>query len=121
MHAVVALSTSPKGFTASDLSRKVSALNSPSATSYTARQAAYDLRKLRRQNRKQPPLPAHTEGPSAMAALAVLREKVIKPMFAASCHPSLHPETQDHPVPVDQHYETLRSGMRGRAPLGIAA
>jgi hypothetical protein len=126
MHAVVALATSPKGFTASDLARKVSALNSPSAPSYTARQAAYDLRKLRGKDlagkigntRRYRPTPM---GLRAMAALAVLRDKVIQPLLAASCHRSLHLATHD-PAPIDEHYDNLRSGMRGLfAALGIAA
>jgi hypothetical protein len=126
MHAVVALSTYPKGFTASDLARKVSAWNCPQAAPYTARQAAYDLRKLRGKDlvgkvgnsRRYQPTP---HGLRAMAALAVLRDKVIKPLLAASCHPSLHPEARD-PARTDEHYDNLRSGMRGLfGALGIAA
>jgi len=126
MHAVVALSTSPKGFTASDLARTVSALNSPSAPSYTARQAAYDLRKLRGKDlagkigntRRYRPTPM---GLRAMAALAVLRDKIIQPLLAATCHPSLHPAIQD-PTRIDEHYANLRAGMRGLfGALGIAA
>jgi hypothetical protein len=126
MHAVVALSTSPKGFTASELAAKVGALNDSLPTPYTARQAAYDLRKLRGKDlvgkighsRRYQPTPA---GLRALAALAVLRDKVIKPLLAASCHPSLHAEKQD-PVPIDQHYDNLRSDMRRLfGALGIAA
>ncbi len=126
MHAVVALSTSPKGFTASDLARKVCALNSPQAAPYTARQAAYDLRKLRGKDlvgkignsRRYQPTP---NGLRAMAALAVLRDKVIKPLLAASCNPSLRLEPQD-PARIDEHYANLCSGMRGLfGALGIAA
>jgi hypothetical protein len=126
MHAVVALATSPKGFTASDLARKVSAVNGPSVTPYTARQAAYDLRKLRGKDlvgkignsRRYQPTP---KGLRAMAAMAILRDKIIKPLLAASCHPSLHPETQC-PARIDEHYDNLRSGMRGLfGALGIAA
>ena len=126
MHAVVALSSSPKGFTASDLARKVCALNGSPATPYTARQAAYDLRKLRGKDlagkignsRRYQPAP---KGLRAMAAIAVLRDKVIKPLLAAGCHPSLHPETQD-PARIDEHYDNLRSGMRRLfGALGIAA
>jgi hypothetical protein len=126
MHAVVALSTSPKGFTASELAAKVGALNGPSPTPYTARQAAYDLRKLRGKDlvgkighsRRYQPTPA---GLRALTALAVLRDKVIKPLLAASCHSSLHPENPD-PVPIDQHYDNLRSDMRRLfGALGIAA
>ena len=126
MHAVVALSTSPKGFTASNLARKVSAWNSPSAKPYTARQAAYDLRKLRGKDlvgkignsRHYQPTP---KGLRAMAALAVLRDKVIKPLLAASGLPPLLPQIQDS-VRIDEHYDDLRSGMRRLfGALGIAA
>jgi hypothetical protein len=126
MHAVVALSTAPKGFSASALASKVCILNSPSATPYTARQAAYDLRKLRGKDlvgkignsRRYQPTP---KGLRAMAALAVLRDKVIKPLLAATCHPSPHPETQD-PARIDEHYDNIRSGMRRLfGALGIAA
>ena len=126
MHAVAALSTSPKGFNASDPAGKVCTLNSPSATPYTARQAAYDPRKLRGKDlvgkignsRRYQPTP---KGLRAMAAVAVLHDKVIKPLLAASCHPSLQPETQD-PARIDEHYDELRSGMRRLfGALGIAA
>jgi len=127
MQAAVALSTSPRGFTASDLATKACALNHPSATPYTARQAAYDLRKLRgkqfvekigNSRRYQPT----QEGLRAMTALGVLRDKVIKPLLAASCHCSVRPEIQDPPTPIDQHYDRLRSGLQGLfAALGIAA
>ena len=65
MHAVVALSTAPKGFTASDLAAKVRTLYGPSAKPYQPRQAAYDLKKLRGKKlvskigNKQPPLRSH--------------------------------------------------------------
>ena len=36
-----------------------------------------------------------------MAAMAVLCDKVIKPLLAASCNPSQYPEIQD-PAPVDE-------------------
>ena len=126
LNAQIALSSSPKGFTASDLARKVCALNGSPATPYTARQAAYDLRKLRGKDlagkignsRRYQPAP---KGLRAMAAIAVLRDKVIKPLLAAGCHPSLHPETQD-PARIDEHYDNLRSGMRRLfGALGIAA
>jgi hypothetical protein len=46
-----------------------------------------------------------------MTALLVLRDRVLKPLLAAS----QHPETQtkpNYPKPVDRHYEHLRVGMR---------
>jgi hypothetical protein len=56
-----------------------------------------------------------------MAALAVLRDKVIKPLLAASGLPPLLPQIQDS-VRIDEHYDDLRSGMRRLfGALGIAA
>ena len=56
-----------------------------------------------------------------MTALVVLREKVIRPLLAAS----QRPESQikpNHPTPVDHHYEHLRVGMRDLfTALGMAA
>jgi hypothetical protein len=51
----------------------------------------------------------------------VVREKVIRPLQAASQHP--YPQNQPHhPTPVDQHYEHLRTDMRKLfTALGIAA
>jgi hypothetical protein len=126
MHSVVALATSPKGFTASDLAVKVRALSGPTAKPYQPRQAAYDLKKLRGKNfvskignsRRYQSTPT---GIKAMAALAVLRDKVFKPLLAASCHPTPSPEPH-RGIPLDQHYENVRFGMQGLfGALGIAA
>jgi hypothetical protein len=126
MYAVVALSTSPTGFTASDLAAKVRTLNGPSAKPYQPRQAAYDLKKLRgkelvRRIGNCRRYQATPKGLRAMTALAVLRDKVLKPLLAASCHPNLRPEP-DNSGPLDRHYENLRCGMRGLfGAVGIAA
>ena len=56
-----------------------------------------------------------------MAALLVLRDKVIKPLLAASLetrptHGAQNPTTLDH------HYEAIRVGMQGVfRELGLAA
>src|SRR5207245_3254824 len=91
MHAVVALSTAPKGFTASDLAAKVRTLYGPSAEPYQPRQAAYDLKKLRGKklvsrtgNSRRYEVTPH--GLKTMATLDLLRDKVVKPLLAASCH-----------------------------------
>jgi len=47
MRAIVALSTSPAGFTATDVARKARALGGLADAAYGARQAAYDIKKLR--------------------------------------------------------------------------
>ena len=93
---------------------------------YGPRRAAYDLKKLRGKgmvrkigtSRRYEPEPA---GLRAITALLVLREKVIRPLLAASQRPD--PQTEaNHPTPLDRHYEHLRVGMRDLfTTLGIAA
>ncbi|HEY6371446.1 MAG TPA: hypothetical protein VIX37_12780, partial [Candidatus Sulfotelmatobacter sp.] len=87
---------------------------------------AYDLKKLRGKglvrkigtSRRYESEPA---GLRAMTALVVLREKVIRPLLAASQHPE--PQNQpNHPTPVDHHYEHLRVDMRDLfTALGMVA
>ena len=48
--AILAVSPSPGGFTASALAHQVRTLGKQSASAYEARRAAYDLKKLRGQN-----------------------------------------------------------------------
>jgi len=124
--AVLALASSPTGFTASDLAEKVRAMSGESDSAYGARRAAYDIKKLRGKGmvlkigalRRYEPLPA---GLRALTALVVLREKVIRPLLAASTRPELHSKLSN-PTPIDQHYENLRVGMRGLfTELGVAA
>jgi hypothetical protein len=114
--AVLALSTAPTGFTASELAQKVRAMSGEAESVYGPRRAAYDLKKLRgkgmlrkigtsRRYETQP------TGLRAMTALVVLREKVIKPLLAASQRPESQTKP-NHPTPVDHHYEHLRVGMR---------
>lgn len=69
-------------------------------------------------SRRYEPVP---QGLRAMTALVVLREKVIRPLLAASSQlPS--PSKLNSPTPIDQHYETLRADMRSLfTDLGIAA
>ena len=56
-----------------------------------------------------------------MTALVVLREKVIKPLLAASQRPESQTKL-NHPTPIDHHYEHLRVGMRGLfTALGMVA
>lgn len=88
--------------------------------------AAYDIKKLRGKDmvrkigasRRYEPL---HEGLRAMTALVVLREKVIRPLLAASTRPEPHAK-RSNPASIDQHYENLRASMRGLfIELGVAA
>ena len=127
--AVLALSTSPTspaGFTASDLAKKVRKMNGQAESDYGPRRAAYDIKKLRAKDmvrkigtsRRYEPV---SEGLRALSALLILREKAIKPLLAASQRSE--PQTKlNHPTPIDQHDEHLRGGMRDLfTALGLAA
>jgi hypothetical protein len=118
--AVLALSTAPTGFTASELAEKVRAMSGDAESAGGPRRAAYDLKKLRGKGLVRKIGTSRCYEPE-LAALVVLREKVIRPLFAASQRPE--PQTKAiHPTPVDHHYEHLRAGMRDLfTALGIAA
>ena len=98
--AVVALAATPGGFTVADLTTKVHAINGHDH--YSARQAAYDLRKLRghnlvtkpRRGRRYhlPPQAART-----ITALLALREHVIAPIIAG-----VRPPLRDANPPTGQ-------------------
>ena len=82
VEALIALSPSPNGFTASDVAVRVRALSKQSPFQYGPRHVAYDLKKLRGKQivrrightRRYEPLPT---GLRAMTALLVLRNKAI--------------------------------------------
>jgi hypothetical protein len=84
LEALIALSASPNGFTASQVAARVCALTKQSPSLYAPRHAAYDLKKLRGKQiirrightRRYEPL---LTGLRAMTALLVLRDKAIKP------------------------------------------
>ena len=122
VEAVIALSPSPNGFTASDIAARVR----ERCAQYGPRHAAYDLKKLRGKQivrrightRRYEPL---ASGLRAITALIVLRNKAIKPLLAAA--QPLHPARGSHnSKPIDAHYHTLQLAMQGVFhELGIAA
>jgi hypothetical protein len=122
IEALIALSPSPNGFTASDVAARVRALSKQSPCQYGPRHAAYDLKKLRGKQivrtRRYEPLPT---GLRAMTALLVLRNKAIKPLLAAA--QPLHPARGAHNrKPIDVHYQAIRVAMKGVFhELGLAA
>jgi hypothetical protein len=126
VEAVVALSPSPDGFTASGLASQVRALSRQSESEYGARRAAYDLKKLRGkkivqrigQTRRYESI---SKGLKAMAALVALRNQAIKPLLAAA--QELQPSRgAQNPRALDTHYDTIRTAMRGVfQELGLAA
>ena len=93
---------------------------------YGARRAAYDFKKLRGKglaakissSRHYQPL---SPGLKTVAALLVLREKVIQPLLAGIATPRLGRKPKNWSS-IDQHYEALRLNMRNLfQELGVAA
>lgn len=90
--AVLALSGSPAGFTASDLARQVHTITGQPESEYGPRRAAYDIKKFRAKgmvtrtgkSRRYETVP---EGIRSLTALLVLREKIIRPLLAATGQP----------------------------------
>src|SRR5437899_2332647 len=123
---LLALSSSPNGFTASEVAARVRALSKQSPSQYGPRHAAYDLKKLRGKHiirrightRRYEPL---LTGLRAMTALLVLRDKAIKPLLAAA--QPLRPKRGAHnPKPIDLHYDAIQAAMKGVFhELGLAA
>jgi hypothetical protein len=124
--AVLALSPSPGGFTASDLAQEVRTFSGQSESQYGARRAAYDLKKLRGKQivsriattRRYEPVPC---GLKTLAALILLRDKAIKPLLSAA-HGRLPSRGAQNPTALDTHYQTIRTAMQGVfLELGLAA
>jgi hypothetical protein len=98
----------------------------PSRANPSTVRAAYDLEKFRAKRivrrigrtRRYEPLPA---GLRAITALAVLRNKAIKPLLAAA--PEIRPPRgPQNPRAIDGHYQAIRVAMRSVFnELGIAA
>jgi len=126
IEALIALSPSPNGFTASEVAARVRASHQQTQLHYGPRQAAYDLKKLRGKHivrrightRRYEPLPS---GLRAMTALLVLRNKAIKPLLAAA-QPLCPTRGPHNPKPIDRHYHTINIAMQGVFhELGLAA
>ncbi len=124
--AVIALSSSPTGFSASQLACQVQLFSNQGQSDYGVRRAAYDLKKLRAkklvrrigQTRKYE---STASGLKAMVALTVLRNKAIKPLLAATQQLSPSRGAQN-PTPLDSHYQTIRTAMQAVfKELGLAA
>lgn len=124
MEAVLALSPNPRGFTASELAAKVRPLLGDDT--YSPSRAAYDLRKLRSKGLVEK-LPrsrryaADASGLRAMAALLILRDHVVRPLFAAASKTELAPRPSETSV-LDLKYHGVHNEMRALfTQLGIAA
>ena len=132
--AVLALAPSPRGFSVGELAAKVRELGGRDLREYSVRRAAYDLKKLRgkelvtklgRSQRYE----LSVTGLRTIAALVVLRDKVLKPLLAALASPltaaPIRPRRGRKPrdwTRVDDHYQALRLTMHALlADLQVAA
>ena len=121
LQALLALSSSPRGFRVEHLAEQVRPiLGEP----YTARQASYDLRKLRGKglverlkNTRRYVVPA--DGVRTMAAVGLLRERVIKPILSGTLtRRGGYPKNED---PLNQHYRAIGAAMKNLFhELGLA-
>ena len=113
--AILALSASPQGFTASDLASQVHAMTGQPESEYGPRQAAYDIKKLRAKDmagkigksRRYEVLP---QGLRSLTALLVIREKIIRPLLTASGQP---PAAKRGHCPAHKLRGRKREGRRG--------
>jgi hypothetical protein len=114
LSAALALAAAPHGFTVAEHAAKVRTLTHDGG--YTARQAAYDLRKLRGKGLAAKPgrtrryhIPP--EAARTIAALLALRDQVIAPILAGVRSPRMGRKPA-HWTRIDRDYETLRIGMQ---------
>jgi hypothetical protein len=126
VEAMVALSPKPDGFTTADLALQVRERAGLKPEQYSARQAAYDLAKIRgkdivqRVHRSRRYI-ANFEGLRRLWACIVLRDKVLKPMMAGAGRPRVgrSPRTIH---PLDLHYLNLLRELEATLrTLGLAA
>ncbi len=115
LRAALALACAPDGFTAGQLAQAVQSMPGPAHFTYDTRRAAYDLKKLRGKDLvskldnshryRVPPLAIRM-----IAALVILREKVLRPILAGVGKPRMgcKPMTWS---PIDEHYEAIRQNM----------
>jgi len=126
MEDVIGLSANPRGFTAADLAGSVKEILGKSVPDYQARQASYDLKKLRAKDlvrliRNSRYYEATPEGLRAMAGFVVLREKVLIPLLggAGNGKPGLKSTNRSQ---IDIHYENVQREMQKIFKIiGIAA
>ena len=122
--AVVGLATQPAGFSLAELAEAVRARTGWGPKKYSARQAAYDLAKLRgkqlaRRKDKSRRYMSDPSGVRTMCAYLLLREKVIKPLLAGVVRPPGRPPKVLNPL--DQHYVNLRQELnRTFETIGLA-
>ena len=115
LSATLTLACSPDGFTAGQLTDQVRSTSATLHPNYDARRAAYDLKKLRAKElvSKLPHSRRYCVPPPSapiIAALAILREKILRPILAGVGKPKMGRKPKNW-APIDEHYETIRRDM----------
>jgi len=126
MKGVIDLSVDPRGFTASDVAGRVKEILGDSVPSYHARQASYDLKKLRGKDlvhriKNSRFYETSQEGLRAMGGFIVLLEKVLTPLLAGAGNrkPGRKPTNRSQ---IDIHYENIQREIQNIFEIiGIAA
>ncbi len=126
LQAVIALAVLPEGITSAAVAAKVRECLACSQDEYQPRHASYDLKKLRGKQwidkiEGTHRYEARAHGLQTMAALLVLRDKILKPILAGStsARPQRKPKQQGR---LDEHYQVIRAEMQTlMQELGIAA
>ena len=124
--AAMALACSPGGFTAADFTAQVRMALGKTTAEYDTRRGAYDLKKLRGKDliARTPKSRRYTvplQALRSIAALVILREKIIRPILAGIGKPKLGRKPKNW-SPLDEHYELIRQNMFTLfEDLGIAA
>ena len=112
-------------FTLAQVAEAVQQRAGRSLKAYSARNAAYDLAKLKGKKlvHRVKGSRRYKAGPSgirAMCAYLILRDEVIKPLLAGVVRPFGRPPKNQ--TPVDQHYVRLREELnRTFETIGLAA
>ena len=124
LQAVLALAVLPERWGSAAVAAKVCEIRGWSPDEYQARHASYDLKKLRGKNlidkagRRY--YEARPEGLQTIAALAILQDKVLKPVLAKAIDPALRkkPATCS---PIEEHYEAVQKEISALCQaLGLA-
>jgi hypothetical protein len=111
LQAVLALAVLPQRWGSAAVAAKVCEIRGWSPDEYQARQASYDLKKLRGKNLIRQDgrryYEASAEGLQTIAALAILQDKVIKPVLAKATNAKLR-KTPAVCGPIEAHYAAVQ-------------
>lgn len=115
MESLIALSANPQGYRLLDVAAKVREITGASPQQYTTRQAAYDLKKFRAKDlvRRIPGSRRYEAtgiGLRAMAAIIVLRDKVLIPLISNACKPKRGRKPACY-NDMDARYEKIQKDM----------